>query len=96
MYCEKLSPDPIIASHLLVYATAFSAAVVILCDTKLARVRGKPDSRLFLIPRKGAFSIQSVDKNFCGVGVLLRKKPLLAELCPLKIIQGHHVSSFEK
>ena len=50
MYCEILSPDSIIAGHLLVYATAFLAPVVILCDTKLACVRGRPDSLLFLIP----------------------------------------------
>ena len=55
MYCEILSPDSIIAGHLLVYATAFLAPVVILCDTKLACVRGRPDSLLFLIPGEERF-----------------------------------------
>ena len=38
------------------YATAFLAAVVILCDTKLARLRGRQrDSLLFLIPGEERF-----------------------------------------
>ena len=70
MYCEILSPDSIIASHLLVYAIAFLAAVVILCDTKLVCVRGRqPDSLLFFIPggerfRSKASTTISVGRNF--------------------------------
>ena len=42
--------------YLFVYATAFLAAVVILCDTKLARLRGRQrDSLLFLNPGKERF-----------------------------------------
>ena len=99
MYYEKLSPDPIIASHLLVYATAFLAAVVILCDTKLARVRGRPDSLLFLIPgeerfRSKASTTISVGSEFSSENHNLALT--FAELCLLKMMRGHHVSSFEK
>ena len=99
MYCEILSSDSIIAGHLLVYATAFLAPVVILCDTKLACVRGRPDSLLFLIPgeerfRSKASTTISVGSEFSSENQNLALT--FAELCLLKMMRGHHVSSFEK
>ena len=81
------------------YATAFLAAVVILCDTKLARVRGRPDSLLFLIPgeerfRSKASTTISVGSEFSSENHNLALT--FAELCLLKMMRGHHVSSFEK
>ena len=100
MYCEKLSPDSIIAGHLFVYARTFLAAVVILCDTKLACVRGRqPESLLFLLPREErsrskASTTISVGSEFSSENHNLALT--FAELCLLKMMRGHHISSLEK
>ena len=100
MCCEKLSPDSIIFSHLFVCATAFLAAVVILCDTKLACERDRQsDSLLFLIPgeerfRSNAWTTISVRSEFSSENHNLALT--FAELCLLKMMWVHRVSSFEK
>ena len=74
LYCEKLSPDSVIASHLFVYATTFLSRHCNIVRHKISLCTRQTTRQPFVShSRSGAFSIQSVDDNFCGLGILLRK-----------------------
>ena len=77
------------------------AAIVILCNTKLTCARGRQlGSLLFLIPAVERF--RSKASTTIPVGWNSPQKTMhnlaltFAELCLLKMMRGHHVSSFEK